>query len=96
MTDKAYPTADLGIFRVHPCSRRFFYDSPRSLNTCTTCLYSRIGAEVAGEASSRWAEVLADRTSPRTLALSVETAGADWLALSASDGNGTDEHQFHR
>ncbi|UGT57002.1 hypothetical protein [Nocardia asteroides] len=47
MTDKAYPTADLGIFRVHPCSRRFICDSPTILNTGVTTRYSWIGVEKA-------------------------------------------------
>ncbi|WP_097247334.1 hypothetical protein [Nocardia amikacinitolerans] len=42
MTDKAYTTADLGIFRVHPCFLRFFYDLPRILNTYIANRYSRI------------------------------------------------------
>ncbi|GGN99233.1 hypothetical protein GCM10011610_67000 [Nocardia rhizosphaerihabitans] len=49
MTDKAYTAADLGIFGVHPCSLRFFYDLPKILNTCITYLYSWIGVEKAGE-----------------------------------------------
>ncbi|MFE7720472.1 hypothetical protein ACFU44_15685 [Nocardia rhizosphaerihabitans] len=49
MTDKAYTTADLGIFGVHPCFLRFFYDLPRILNTCITYPYSWIGGEKAGE-----------------------------------------------
>ncbi|WP_446221398.1 hypothetical protein ACTWPB_15630 [Nocardia sp. IBHARD005] len=49
MTDKAYTTADLVIFGVHPCFLRFFYDLPRISNTCITYLYSRIGGKQAGE-----------------------------------------------
>ncbi|WP_101466306.1 hypothetical protein [Nocardia fluminea] len=33
MTDKAYTTADLVIFGVHPCFLRFFYDLPTIHNT---------------------------------------------------------------
>ncbi|MGW6728937.1 hypothetical protein ACWF9G_23805 [Nocardia sp. NPDC055029] len=49
MTNKAYTTADLGIFGVHPCSLRCFYDLPRILNTGITHLYSWTGGETAGE-----------------------------------------------
>ncbi|MGS2805738.1 hypothetical protein [Nocardia sp. MW-W600-9] len=48
MTDKAYTTADLVIFGVHPYFLRFFYDLPRNLNTCITYFHSRIVDEQAG------------------------------------------------
>ncbi|GAD81785.1 hypothetical protein NCAST_05_02210 [Nocardia asteroides NBRC 15531] len=49
MTDKAYTTADLGIFGVPPCFLRFFYDLPRILNTCIRYLYSPSGDEKVAE-----------------------------------------------
>ncbi len=56
MTDKAYTTADLGIFGVHPCFLRFFYDSPTIHNTCITHLYSSMGGERPVRRSSQLAD----------------------------------------
>ncbi|MFE6920812.1 hypothetical protein ACFVAV_07170 [Nocardia sp. NPDC057663] len=42
MTDKAYTTADQGIFGVHPCFLGYFYDLPTILNPRTAIGYSRI------------------------------------------------------
>ncbi|MFD4430960.1 hypothetical protein [Nocardia sp. NPDC058497] len=47
MTDKAYITADLGIFGVHPCSLRNFYDLPTILNPRTAIGYSRINTPIS-------------------------------------------------